>query len=49
LSYDENTILDTVEKANKIAVNISTIRLMHNFFYQAVLVSSMESGTIIDT
>ena len=47
--YDENTILDTIEKASKSAVNISTIRLMHNLFYQAVPVSGMGSGTIIDT
>jgi hypothetical protein len=49
LFYDENTILETIEKASKSSANISTIRLMHNLFYQAVLVSGMESGTIIDT
>jgi hypothetical protein len=36
LSYDENTILHTIEKASKSAVNISTIRLMNNLFYQTV-------------
>ena len=46
--YDENAILDTIEKATRSAVNISTIRLMHNFFYQAVPVGGMGSGTIID-
>jgi serine protease Do len=49
LSCDENTILDTIEIASKSAVNISAIRLMHNLFYQAVPVSGMGSGTIIDT
>ena len=48
MSYDENAILDTIEKVTKSAVNISTIRLMHNLFYQAVPVGGMGSGTIID-
>jgi serine protease Do len=48
LSYDENAILDPIEKVTKSAVNISTIRLMHNLFYQAVPVGGMGSGTIID-
>jgi len=48
MSYDENAILDTIEKVSKSAVNISTIRLLHNIFYQAVPVGGMGSGTIID-
>lgn len=48
MSYDENAILDTIEKASKTAVNISTIKLVHNFFYQAVPVGGIGSGTIID-
>ena len=47
-NYDENALLDTIEKVTKSAVNISTIRLMHNLFYQAVPVGGMGSGTIID-
>ena len=49
MTYDENGILDTIEKVSKSTVNISTIRLMHNLFYQAVPVGGMGSGTIIDT
>jgi serine protease Do len=49
MSYDENAILDTIEKVTKSAVNISTIRVIHNIFYQAVPVGGMGSGTIIDT
>ena len=49
MSYDENSILDTIEKVSKSAVNISTIKLIHNFFYQAVPVGGMGSGTIIDS
>jgi serine protease Do len=48
MSYDENAILDTIEKVTRSAVNISTIRLIHNLFYQTVPVSGMGSGTIID-
>ena len=44
----EKQILDTLEKASKSVVNISTIKLVHNMFYQAVPVSGMGSGTIID-
>ena len=48
MSYDENTVLDTIEKISKSVVNISTIKLVHNIFYQAVPVGGMGSGTIID-
>jgi S1-C subfamily serine protease len=48
LFYDENVILDTIEKVIKIVVYISTIKLIHNIFYQAVPVGGMGSGTIID-
>ena len=46
--YDENKVLDTIEKATKSVVNISTVKLVHNIFYQAVPVAGMGSGTIID-
>jgi serine protease Do len=49
LSYDENAILDIIEKVSKTAVNISTLKLVHNIFYQAVPVGGMGSGTIIDS
>ena len=48
LSYDENKVLDIIEKASKSVVNISTVKLVHNIFYQAVPVGGMGSGTIID-
>jgi serine protease Do len=47
-SYDENKVLDIIEKVTKSVVNISTIRLVHNIFYQAVPVGGMGSGTIFD-
>ncbi len=48
MSYDENAVLDTIEQVSKSVVNISTIKLVHNIFYQAVPVGGMGSGTIID-
>jgi serine protease Do len=46
--YDENKVLDIIEKASKSVVNISTMKLVHNMFYQAAPVGGMGSGTIID-
>lgn len=48
MSYDEDAFLDTIEKVTKSVVNISTMKLVHNVFYQAVPVGGMGSGTIID-
>lgn len=45
---DEKEVLDIIEKVSKSVVNISTMRLVHNLFYQAVPVAGMGSGTIID-
>jgi serine protease Do len=47
-TYDENKVLEVIEKVTKSVVNISTLRLVHNLFYQAVPVSGMGSGTIFD-
>ena len=47
--YDENTVLDLIEKISKSVVNISTIKLVQNVFYHAVPVGGIGSGTIIDT
>ncbi|XHH08526.1 MAG: S1C family serine protease [Candidatus Bathyarchaeia archaeon] len=47
-SYDEKTVLDIIENVSKSVVNISTVKLVHNIFYQAVPVGGMGSGTIID-
>jgi S1-C subfamily serine protease len=49
MSYDEDAILDTIAKVSKTAVNISTVKLVHNIFYQAVPVAGTGSGTIIDS
>ena len=49
MSYDENAILDVIAKVSKTAVNISTVKLVHNIFYQAVPVAGTGSGTIIDS
>ncbi len=48
MSYNENAFLDTLEKVSNSVVNISTLKLVHNIFYQAVPVGGMGSGTIID-
>lgn len=40
--------MDILEKVSKSVVNISTIRLVQNIFYQVLPVKGMGSGTIID-
>jgi serine protease Do len=47
-SHDEKSVLDIIERVSKSVVNISTTKLVHNIFYQAVPVSGVGSGTIID-
>lgn len=46
--YNEKNVLDIIEKVSKSVVNISTIKLIHNMFFQAVPVAGMGSGTIIN-
>jgi serine protease Do len=48
-SYDEKKALDIIEQVSKSVVNISTVKLVHNMFYQAVPIAGMGSGTIIDS
>jgi serine protease Do len=48
MSYDENAFLDTLEKVSKSVVNISTVKLVYNIFYQAVPMGGTGSGTIIN-
>ena len=48
MSNEENAVLDTIEKISKNVVNISTIKLVQNMFYQAVPIGGMGSGTVID-
>ena len=47
-SHDEKKVLDIIEQVSKSVVNISTVKLVHNIFYQAVPLAGMGSGTIID-
>ena len=46
--YDENTVLYILEKVSKSVVNISTMKLFHSIFYQAVPVDGTGSGTFIE-
>jgi S1-C subfamily serine protease len=46
--YDENKVLEVIEKVTKSVVNISSVRVVRNLFYQAVPVAGMGSGTIFD-
>lgn len=48
-SFDESKVLDILDKVSKSVVNISTVRMVHHMFYQAVPVEGMGSGTIIDS
>src|SRR4030043_282158 len=48
-SNDEQKVLDIIQKVRKSVVNISTIKLVHNVFYQAVPVAGVGSGMIIDS
>jgi serine protease Do len=47
-SLDEKKVLDTLERVSKSVVNISTVKIVHRMFYQAVPIGGMGSGTIID-
>jgi S1-C subfamily serine protease len=48
-SFDEKAVLDIVEKVSKSVVNISTVKIVHHMFYQAVPIGGMGSGTIVDS
>jgi len=48
LSLDESAVLEVVEKATKSVVNINTVRLLQDFYYQVHPVQGMGSGVIID-
>jgi len=47
-SYNESSILEVIEKVTRSVVNINTVRLLHDFYYQVVPIQGMGSGTIID-
>jgi len=48
MSYDESSILEVVQKVSRSVVNINTVKLLHDFYYQIVPVQGMGSGIIID-
>ncbi len=48
MSFDEKTVLEVVEKVSKSVVNINTVRLLHDFYYQVHPIQGMGSGVIID-
>jgi serine protease Do len=48
MSYDESSVLEVIEKVTKSVVNINTVRLLHDFYYQVLPVQGMGSGIIID-
>jgi len=48
MTYDESSVLEVVEKVSRSVVNINTVRLLHDFYYQVVPVQGMGSGVIID-
>jgi S1-C subfamily serine protease len=48
-SHDETKVLEIIEKVTKSVVNISTVRLIRNLFFQAAPVGGMGSGTIFDS
>jgi len=49
MAYDESSVLEVVEKVSQSVVNINTVRLLHDFYYQVVPVQGMGSGVIIDS
>jgi len=48
MSFDESAILEVVEKVSKSVVNINTVRLLHDFYYQVHPIQGMGSGVIFD-
>jgi len=47
--YDEDKVVDAIEKCSRAVVNVSTVRLYHDYFYTTVPVKGMGSGAIIDS
>lgn len=48
MAYDESAVIDVVEKVSRSVVNVSTVKILHDMFYQSVPVRGMGSGVIID-
>ena len=49
IPLDEGAVIAAVEKISPSVVNVSTIRLMHDYFFRTVPVSGIGSGVIIDS
>ncbi len=47
-AFNESSVLEVVEKVSRSVVNVNTVRLLHDFYYQVVPLRGMGSGTIID-
>jgi len=45
---DEESVVEVIEKVTKSVVNVNTLRVFHDFFYQTVPVKGMGSGFIFD-
>jgi len=48
-NYNEDSVLEVLDKVSRSVVNVSTIKLLHHIFYRAVPVKGMGSGTIINS
>jgi len=48
MSFDESPVLEVIEKVSKSVVNINTVRLLHDFYYQVHPIQGMGSGVIFD-
>lgn len=48
MAYGEEEVLDVIEKVSRSVVNVSTVRVLRDFYYRVVPVKGMGSGTIID-
>ena len=48
MSFDESTILEVIEKVSRSVVNINTVRLLQDFYYQVQPIQGMGSGVIFD-
>ncbi len=44
----EDDVVEVIEKTSRSVVNINTLRVFHDFFYQVVPVKGMGSGFIVD-
>lgn len=45
---EEEDVVEVIEKTSRSVVNINTLRVFHDFFYQVVPVKGMGSGFIVD-